>query len=189
MSAASGKTPVSCPQCGKDLMVPVAAVGKQGRCPACAHQFLIEAPIAAALAAPDLVELPDDDLPQLAPLADDSFGLHNTSTHTLQPVSPALASQFSAPAANQRSTAINPYMASAAADMQRAQGEKYSHGFGLEQRAWDMGMLGGILMMGIAAVWFFAGLAAGYIFFYPPILFVIGLAAFCRGMFTSLFNN
>jgi hypothetical protein len=39
----------------------------------------------------------------------------------------------------------------------------------------------GLLMMGGAAVWFFVGLAAGYIFFYPPILFVLGIVAVARG--------
>ena len=57
MSIAPGKTPVSCPQCGKNLMVPLSAVGKRGRCPACTHQFLIEAPIAAAVVEPDLTAM------------------------------------------------------------------------------------------------------------------------------------
>src|SRR5262249_37356269 len=39
----------------------------------------------------------------------------------------------------------------------------------------------GILMMVGAAVWFFLGLAAGFIYFYPPILFVLGIAAVVRG--------
>lgn len=44
------------------------------------------------------------------------------------------------------------------------------------------GVIGGMLMMIIALVWFFAGLAGGIIFFYPPILFVIGIAAFVKGI-------
>lgn len=39
----------------------------------------------------------------------------------------------------------------------------------------------GLLMMLGAAVWFFVGLAAGRIFFYPPILFVLGIGAVIRG--------
>jgi hypothetical protein len=46
-------------------------------------------------------------------------------------------------------------------------------------------MLGGLAMMAIALVWFFGGLAAGVIFFYPPILFVIGLVGLLRGLFTG----
>ncbi len=39
----------------------------------------------------------------------------------------------------------------------------------------------GCLMMLGALIWFFAGLAAGYIFFYPPVLFVLGVLAVIRG--------
>lgn len=45
-----------------------------------------------------------------------------------------------------------------------------------------MGVVGGLLMMAIAVVWFVGGLMAGWIFFYPPILFIIGLIALFKGM-------
>ena len=38
-------------------------------------------------------------------------------------------------------------------------------------------------MMLIAVVWFVGGLFAGILFFYPPILFVIGIIAMVKGMF------
>lgn len=57
--------------------------------------------------------------------------------------------------------------------------------FDLERRGVNMGVLGGLLMIGIAAAWFFAGLAAGIIFFYPPILALIGVFALFRGLFTG----
>jgi hypothetical protein len=38
----------------------------------------------------------------------------------------------------------------------------------------------GLLMMAGAVVWFFGALALGWIFFYPPIMFVLGLAAVIR---------
>jgi hypothetical protein len=37
-------------------------------------------------------------------------------------------------------------------------------------------------MMVIAVVWFVLGLMGGIIFFYPPILFVIGIAALIKGI-------
>lgn len=46
----------------------------------------------------------------------------------------------------------------------------------------NAGVGGGLLMMLIAVVWFVAGLFAGIIFYYPPILFIIGLVAFFRGL-------
>ena len=54
------------------------------------------------------------------------------------------------------------------------------------ERGWfgslNAGMVGGLLMMLIAVVWFVVGLAVGFIFFYPPILFVIGFIALVRGL-------
>jgi hypothetical protein len=43
-------------------------------------------------------------------------------------------------------------------------------------------IIAGVLMMVIAVVWFVVGLFAGWIFFYPPILFVLGLIAVGKGM-------
>ena len=63
--------------------------------------------------------------------------------------------------------------------------QKYNHAFGLEQRGWDAGMLGGLVMMLIGGVWFFGGLFFGIIFYYAPILFLIGLVGFVRGLFTG----
>ena len=51
-----------------------------------------------------------------------------------------------------------------------------------EHRVINGGMMGGLAAMAIAAVWFIVGLALGVIFFYPPILFVIGLVGFIKGM-------
>jgi hypothetical protein len=45
----------------------------------------------------------------------------------------------------------------------------------------NAGVIGGVIMMLIAVVWFIAGLAGGIIFFYPPILFIIGIVAVVKG--------
>jgi hypothetical protein len=45
----------------------------------------------------------------------------------------------------------------------------------------DGSVVVGILMMVGAAVWFFGGLAFGYIFYYPPVLFVLGLISTIKG--------
>ncbi len=65
-----------------------------------------------------------------------------------------------------------------AADREGRRGEA----FGAEKSVLSGGMIGGGLAMIGAVVWFIAGLAAGYIFFYPPILFVIGLVGFIKGL-------
>ena len=57
--------------------------------------------------------------------------------------------------------------------------------FAPEQKGIENGMAGGIAMMVIAAVWFGAGWMAGIIFFYPPILFLIGVFALLKGLVTG----
>lgn len=52
----------------------------------------------------------------------------------------------------------------------------------LEGKVFNSGVAGGLLAMLIAVVWFVAGLANDVIFFYPPILFVIGLVALFKGL-------
>jgi hypothetical protein len=57
--------------------------------------------------------------------------------------------------------------------------------FAPEKAGIDKGVVGGIAMIVIAAVWFFGGLAAGYIFYYPPILALIGIYAVIKGLTTG----
>jgi hypothetical protein len=59
--------------------------------------------------------------------------------------------------------------------------QHHKDGFGLERWILNGGVLGGLLTMFIAVVWFVAGYAAGRIFFYPPILFVVGFIAMVKG--------
>jgi hypothetical protein len=53
-----------------------------------------------------------------------------------------------------------------------------SRGFG----SLNAGIVGGLLMIVIAIVWFGAGLMFGIIFFYPPILAIIGIGAIIKGL-------
>lgn len=57
--------------------------------------------------------------------------------------------------------------------------------FAPEKKGIEHGMMGGMVMMAIAAVWFGLGWMAGAIFYYPPILFLIGVFAFLKGLFTG----
>ncbi|HVG93067.1 MAG TPA: hypothetical protein VND21_01375 [Planctomycetota bacterium] len=57
--------------------------------------------------------------------------------------------------------------------------------FGLEARGIERGVLGGIAMMAIAVVWFVVAYKGGLIFYYPPVLFLIGLFAVVRGLWTG----
>lgn len=50
-----------------------------------------------------------------------------------------------------------------------------------EGQVLNSGKWGGMLAMAVAGIWFMAGLANDVIFFYPPILFFIGLVSFMKG--------
>ena len=54
--------------------------------------------------------------------------------------------------------------------------------FTSEKRVFGKGVWGGIAMIAVAVIWFFAGLAAGYIYFYPPILLIAGIVALVKGL-------
>lgn len=50
------------------------------------------------------------------------------------------------------------------------------------RKAHQGAMIGGVAMMVGAVVWFVVGWFAGYIFFYPPILFVLGIGGILKGL-------
>ena len=54
--------------------------------------------------------------------------------------------------------------------------------FGFERSLAGKGVLAGVLMMVIAVVWFVCGLYMNWIFYYPPVLFIVGLIAFIKGL-------
>ena len=55
------------------------------------------------------------------------------------------------------------------------------------QGSFDFAGLGlGLLMMIGAAIWFVVGYMAGYIYFYPPVLFIIGLFKFIKAFFVKV---
>ena len=176
MSTAVDKMLVGCPSCGKKLTVPRSTAGKQGRCPACKHVFLLEAPTADVAVAADLVPLDDG---ALAPLSADPFGAAGSSDYTLQPAPPANYPNYSpyAPATGTlpgQQTIPNPYAPSAAP----APASDSGGGWGI-----NAGIGGGLLLMLLAVVWFFGALfLADRIFFYPPIMFIIGVIAFIKGL-------
>lgn len=60
--------------------------------------------------------------------------------------------------------------------------QESSGSFSTEQKGIQKGVLGGVLMIVIAIVWFVAGMAADRIFFYPPVLFCIGIYAVFKGL-------
>jgi hypothetical protein len=163
MSTFVEKIPVTCPQCNQKLNVPADSRGKQGRCPSCGNLFALEASIEAQFATASQALAQFDGY--RAPAAGD-YSSEPAPTQPLTCPTAPLASPYPPAAATSSSN-------------------RYAHGFGWEHRGWDKGMMGGLAMMAIAAVWFLGGLACGIIFYYPPILFVIGAVGFFRGIVTG----
>jgi len=171
MITAIEKIQVTCPQCGKRLTVPAESLGKKARCPGCSSLFPLqastEAPLAQAPRAPAKVE------PYRAPTAGD---------YASQPIPPLQQNLPTTPITS--APVANPFSSAPPAAATTSSG-KYNHGFGWEHRGWDAGVLGGLAMMGIAVLWFVLGLACGIIFYYPPVLFVLGLVGVIRGLVTG----
>ncbi len=194
MSAqAEQKIRARCPGCQQQLAVPQRAAGKTVACPKCKHQFAVphpstgEGPVAAApIPRPAALKSPAAARPPAPrPAAVSSAPVlpqSNAPAPTEEVFEAGLAappaeesSPFDFAAADQSPTAIA--HRNAAAD-----GGSGGGGFAMEKKGMQMGVLGGVLMMVLGAVWFVGGLAAGYIFFYAPILCVIGLVAFIKGI-------
>ena len=55
-------------------------------------------------------------------------------------------------------------------------------GLEAERVAFNWGVVGGILMIAVAVGWFLWGLNEGYIYYYPPILAVLGIVAIFNGV-------
>ncbi|HUE69776.1 MAG TPA: hypothetical protein VMP01_02710 [Pirellulaceae bacterium] len=224
----SQKVDVLCPQCKAKLAVPVAAMGKSGKCPHCQNVFPLAMPAPRAAAPAALVSpltplapaspasplsplMPAYAAPALAPLggadlmplsdaglsplpAGNQFAPLGSSNpfaapppsddYTLQPAAPspyAPASYTPSMTLPSNSSIAAEHLAMANASYEESKQRKYYNndgdGWGL-----NAGIGGGALLMLGAVVWFVVGLACGYIFFYPPIMFIIGLIAFFKGI-------
>lgn len=72
---------------------------------------------------------------------------------------------------------------------ERQLGEKDEGFFGPEIGGIKKEIIGGIIMIGIASMWFIGGLWVGWFFWYPPILFLIRVYALIKGLVTGNING
>jgi hypothetical protein len=158
---------VGCPQCGTQLQVPAAMGGRQGQCLRC--QGVVEIPHAASLA-----RAPQAQYASAQPTAEpDEYALAPP-----EPTMPALDPSNYAPKKNLPGLPNNPN--------RPASGGAFS----MEKSGLDAGILGGIGLMILSVVWFFGALFfLNTIFFYPPILFIVGLIAMVRGFINSVSDS
>jgi hypothetical protein len=157
---------IRCPECQKLLGIDDSKPVRAIVCPQCKHQFAPEAAITATKrvavepAGYDVVEEEQPRVQAQKPSRDDEV-LDAVPADERTPKKKSLDFDFNEPAASSRRRPPQP------------QGGFFSiHG----------GVAGGLVMMAIAVVWFVAGLFADRIFFYPPVLFVIGLIAVFKGL-------
>jgi hypothetical protein len=152
-----------CPGCGDAVHIPDSMLGKRVKCPACATMWQTAGPIVDAEVVPEAPQAKQE-------WVDDSM----SNEYRLAPNQPAPYRPALRPPAQSRV-------------YQSKSREPDTGFFAPERRGISKGVLGGFIMMTIAVVWFVAGFAAGFIFYYPPILFLIGLYALVKGVFTGNF--
>lgn len=190
VASSADRMVISC-QCGQQLRVKPELAGKRVRCSACQQPVLVPggaAPQAAPIQAVPVQPAPLQAAPiqavpvqAAAPAAQAGGGLWddlpdaNAGQQAL-PANPAMMNMAGAQAAEPSSSeATNRLLAQAAGDVA-------SSGGGGGGRSGGMGQVGvGILMMLGAVVWFVVGLFNGIIFFYPPILLILGLVSMIKG--------
>lgn len=174
MSTAGEKVSVVCPSCNKRLLVPGTSLGKQGRCPACQTVFTLEQLYEAETVAPPANDLWGTATPanSFGSPSNTLLGSSGNDDYQLQPAANNFTSN------NYSSTLNSPY---ASPQVNAVPAYKTPE----KGQFWDSSVLGGIALMVIAVVWFFGGLAVNIIFFYPPILFIIGLVVLVKGIFAG----
>jgi hypothetical protein len=156
---------VSC-ECGRTLRAKDEAAGRKVRCPACGA--------IVAVAAPDEYEDVSNDTfspPVTAPRRK-ARGPERASTA-------ASDDAVSRPLSKTDDTPEPPPPTSRPPRRKRRTRRRESEGRGISIGI--ASIITGVAMMLGASIWFITGLAFGYIFFYPPILFLLGIAAVVRG--------
>jgi hypothetical protein len=157
--------------CGQTLRAREELAGKKAKCPACGRIHNVPEPEY------DVVE--EEEVFDVEPVEAEE-GIAPRRSRTREDAS------FRAPAP--RRTEPVPERPQRKRKRRRVQREEEDSGVVFE-RGWfgsiNAGVVGGILMILIALVWFVVGLAGGIIFFYPPILAVIGFVAIIKGAMGS----
>ncbi|MEJ7593771.1 MAG: hypothetical protein WKF77_19710 [Planctomycetaceae bacterium] len=199
----SDKMVIPCSECGSNLAVPSTAAGKRVRCPKCKTEVAIPGGTATVRREPRQSAAAPEPEPRRArkiveptqparrrskePIApDDNAWLDDGASSNSQAGSewdsygtPEQLPQALPPRAKRKN-------AGSQAPQLRGTGNEPAAPYERPQeavaRASNGSMITGILMMVGAVIWFVGGLAADIIFFYPPVLFVLGFIALVKGV-------
>lgn len=147
--------------CGKVLRVPDAHAGKKAKCPGCGSLTSIPMPATEEEAIPEVEPAEEESLPVARTVSpsqrgnDEDDGMEERERPRKKRRRPA------------RAKSANGFFS----------------GFAEQERGWtNAGVVAGMLMMAGAVVWFVGGLMVDILFYYPPVLFVVGLVAFIKGL-------
>ncbi len=193
-----------CGECSGKLSVPATAAGKKVKCPKC--QSVVSIPAANVQEAP---EKPAPRRVTSAPPTRSAAPERPQSTASSRPKKPRRAEPQdnnwveeksedthgsdnwdSYDSDNDAPAAMPPKKKgrSTSARESASRGDAYEAppSQARQRSGTNWGAMGtGILMMVGAAVWFVVGLMGDRIFFYPPVLFVLGIISFFKGLFGS----
>lgn len=153
-------------ECGRSLKVKDESAGRKVRCPTCGIVIVVPTPASSENAADEainelLAEGPPPASPPKPMLEEDDARFEEEKRPSL-------------PASKPRSMPPDPTREARVPRIKKPD-SSYS-GISIHPQ-----IIIGVLMMVGAVVWFFAGLAADRIFFYPPILFLLGIGAIIKG--------
>ena len=159
---------------------PDELAGRNDKCPSCGWQTMVpRRPLRTVPRPPPPVRQPPPPLPRAAPQgAAAAPPAARRAPDTPPPVPLKIMGR------TDTSPEVAKHLARLDAREARSKSRKRDP-FGPEKYGMSKGVVGGVIMMGIAVVWFIVGWIAGWIFFYPPILFVLGLLTFFKGMATG----
>ena len=176
-AAAGQNIEMSCGSCSRRLSVPANAVGKMVKCP-CGEQTSVPGPGAAQPANPFAAQAGGGN----DPFADDSYGSSGGANYDYG------NDPFDSAGSEGSQTASAPaYLTAPKPRPKVKKKKKKTSGSGSGSSSSSSGgpdfnqVFGGLAMMAGAVVWFVGGLFFGILFFYPPILLIIGFVAMIKG--------
>ncbi len=169
---------VNC-DCGKALRAKEELAGKKVRCPACSKVMKLPIPEATPDDDAASILLADPDTNEKKPAVNYSTSFRGEN-QVPPPLPPTRAIMAKPPPLPPPSLEAKKKKRSRSNKRERYSGIAFEKGWFGDINS---GAIGGILMMVIAVVWFVLGWLGGVIFFYPPILFVLGFIAFIKGLF------
>jgi hypothetical protein len=196
------KIVIPCAECGSNLAVPATAAGKRVRCPKCKTEVAIPGGTSMARPEPQQSAAAPEPKPRRARIVGEPAPPATPRRRPKEPTAPAEDTwlddgaspdsewdSYGTPEQTQQALPPRGKRKSGAGQALRGTGNEPRSANEGPREAVARGSKGsiitGILMMVGAIVWFVAGLAGDVIFFYPPVMFVLGFIALVKGLMSS----